>query len=104
MPPRRLEYLPAAEDDLSGLFIYTANNWGFEQAFQYSEQLVNTISLLPEFPFQGRDRSDLVPGLRSLAVAHYLVFYRVFDDMVQIRRVLHEREDIWTMLPEADEM
>ena len=104
MPLRRLEYLPAAEGDLNDLFRYTAINWGFEQAFRYSDDLIDAISLLAEFPLRGRDRSDLAPKLRSLVVAQHIVLYRVFEDMVQIRRVLHEREDISEPLLEADEL
>jgi toxin ParE1/3/4 len=90
----RLDYAPLAEKDLDLIFEYTVETWGQEQAIRYSEDLIDAISLLAEFPYTGRDRSGWVEGLRSLVVAQYLVLYRVLEDDVRILRVLHEREDI----------
>lgn len=40
-----------------------------------------------------RARDEILPGLRSVVVHPYTVFYRVRDDTVEIVRVLHERRD-----------
>jgi toxin ParE1/3/4 len=41
-----------------------------------------------------RARDEIVPGLRSVLVHPYTVFYRLNDGAVEIVRILHERRDI----------
>ena len=45
-------------------------------------------------PFQGRARDDLSPGLRSVLVGDYLLFYRVSEAAVEFARILHGRRDL----------
>jgi toxin ParE1/3/4 len=56
----------------------------FRQRFQ---QLL-TIPLL------GRDRSDLLKGLRSIVVGDYVVFYVPTDDAIEISRIIHGSRNI----------
>jgi len=49
---------------------------------------------LSRFPFIGRERESLAPGLRSLAAWPHVIFYSVGDDCVTIVRVLDGRRDI----------
>ncbi|TQF31720.1 type II toxin-antitoxin system RelE/ParE family toxin [Bradyrhizobium sp. UNPA324] len=46
------------------------------------------------FPNAGRARDEIRSGLRSLAVAPQVVFYRLKDDRAEIVRVLDGRQDI----------
>lgn len=41
----------------------------------------------------GRARDELQPGLRSVVVSYYVVFFVVTDDEVQIRRIVHGSRD-----------
>ena len=45
--------------------------------------------VLGQYPKMGRDRSDIVPGVRSFPVGNYLIFYREISQGVEIIRVLH---------------
>jgi toxin ParE1/3/4 len=45
-----------------------------------------------------RARDAILPGLRTVAAAPYVVFYRVSDNAVQIIRVLDGRRDIDAIL------
>jgi len=49
---------------------------------------------LARFPFLGRDRSSLVPGLRCLIVGLYLVFYTIGTERITIVRVIDARMDV----------
>ena len=49
---------------------------------------------LSRFPFIGRERSSLAPGLRSLAAWPYVIFYAIGNDRIIIVRVLDGRRDI----------
>jgi toxin ParE1/3/4 len=44
---------------------------------------------LDRFPLIGRDRGDLAPGLRSVVVQRYLIFFRPRDSGIEVVRVLH---------------
>ena len=46
------------------------------------------------FPFIGRERSSLAPGLRSAVVGTHLIFYTVQDDSIVVVRVIDGRMDI----------
>ncbi len=49
---------------------------------------------LVRFPFIGRERSWLAPGIRCLVVGLHLVFYIVDSDQITIVRVIDGRMDV----------
>jgi toxin ParE1/3/4 len=49
---------------------------------------------LSDFPFIGRERSSLAPGLRSLVAGNHLIFYVVGRDAITVVRVIDGRMDI----------
>ena len=58
------------------------------------EQFTKTYRALADMPRMGRLRADIAPGLRSVPVGSYILFYREVDDGVQIVRVIHGARDI----------
>jgi toxin ParE1/3/4 len=49
---------------------------------------------LSRFPFIGRERSSLAPGIRSIVAGAYVIFYTIDSDRISIVRVLDGRRDI----------
>jgi toxin ParE1/3/4 len=49
-----------------------------------------------------RARDELAPGLRSVLVHPYAIFYRVEDEIVQIVRVLHGRRNLAAILSDTE--
>jgi toxin ParE1/3/4 len=49
---------------------------------------------LARFPFIGRERSNLAPGLRCLVVGLYLIFYTIESDQITVVRVIDGRMDV----------
>jgi toxin ParE1/3/4 len=49
---------------------------------------------LTRFPFIGRERSNLSPGLRCLVVGLYLMFYTLDTEEITIVRVIDGRMDV----------
>lgn len=84
---------PAADIDLIEIWSYISQR-DFETADRFLERLEASFEQLAEQPFMGRDRRDLFPGLRSLAVGNYIIFYRVDENVVQIARVLNTARDV----------
>ena len=49
---------------------------------------------LARFPFIGRERARLAPGLRCLVAGLQLVFYTIGSDQITIVRVIDGRMDV----------
>jgi toxin ParE1/3/4 len=52
------------------------------------------LGQLAELPFIGRERASLAPGLRSVIVGNYVLFYTVGSGSVTLVRVIDGRMDI----------
>ena len=82
-----------AETDVAEILEYLE-----ERSPQAAELLAKAIddrcSLLSQLPLMGRTREELAPGLRSVVVEPYVLFYRVTATAVEILRILHGSRDI----------
>ena len=83
-----------AEQDLTDIWIYTAEEWNLAQADMYLDELVSGIERLSTHPELGHSREDIRTGFRSLNVSQHIVFYRITNEEVQIIRVLHKSVDV----------
>ena len=88
---------PEVETELDEIWYYTARESG---SVQTANRLIDSITerffLLAGFPYAGRVRNDLRPGLRSFPVGDYVIFYRIAGEDVHILHVVHGRRDIET--------
>jgi toxin ParE1/3/4 len=86
-----------AETDLAEILEYLE-----ERSPQAAERLAKAIddrcSLLSQLPLMGRTREELGPGLRSVVVEQYVLFYRVTATTVEVLRFLHGARDIDTIM------
>ena len=46
----------------------------------------------------GRTREELRPGLRSIVIEQYVLFYRATATAVEVHRILHGARDIDTTM------
>ena len=88
----RVVYTPASLRDLTSIgdFISSDNRKRartFVSELRRACQSLGSDSL--RYPLQQQ-----IPGVRRMPVGNYLVLYRVFDDRVQIVRVIHSARDI----------
>lgn len=49
---------------------------------------------LSEHPQRGVNRPEINPGVRSIALSNYVIFYVVIDETVRIQRIIHGARDI----------
>jgi toxin ParE1/3/4 len=63
-------------------------------AHDFTQRIETNFENLARFPFIGRERSTLVPGLRCLVVGLHLIFYLVEPDQITIVRVIDARMDV----------
>lgn len=90
--------LPEAENDLESIWLYSANNWGVDQAHAYIDGLVDIFQLLSDNPLMCREQSEFTPPVYIHHHAHHLLVFILSDIGIDIVRVLHESMDIDTQL------
>ena len=89
-----------ARDDLLEIWLYTAEEWGAEQADRYLDLIQAGFDRLRENPFLGTDCSSIRSGYRRLTVERHRIFYTVEAKRVEIVRVLHPGMDAGAQLEE----
>jgi toxin ParE1/3/4 len=92
---------PPARAELGHIWTYIARESGsFAAADGVVDAIAERFYLLAQFPYMGRARDDLQPGLRSFPVGQYVIIYTIEDEDVQILHVFHGRQDIEARLGE----
>ncbi len=91
---RKLAKDRAAESDLIGIWVYSFETWSETQADRYLHALEEGIRMLLDCPECGDRRDALRSGYWSKRLEHHVVFYTFTDEVVRIRRVLHEVMDV----------
>ena len=87
-----------ADADLDSIWTYIAAD-NIAAADNLVARIGSVFEMLAHNPMAGRVRIDLTQGLRSFAVANYIIFYFAQSDGVEIIRIMHGRQDI-----DADDM
>ena len=82
-----------AEKDLEDIWIYLAQQDEIGADLQVA-RLLDRFPMLAQFPNMGRQRNELLTGLRSFPVKPYIIFYIILPERVEIVRVLHQSRDI----------
>ena len=82
-----------AKLDLFRIYIYIDER-SPSAAESFIRRIRDNFENLARFPFIGRERSSLAPGLRCLVVGLYLIFYTIDPDEITISRVIDGRMDV----------
>lgn len=85
---------PEAEADIDGIWEYTVETWGIEQANRYAREVWDRIQDLTAGSVVSRAVDEVKPGLRRVAVGRHVVFFRETERAVGVVRVLHGRMDV----------
>lgn len=85
---------PAAQADIDGIWDYTAQRWGEEQAARYLRGLRDVCRELADGTRSGRP-VDIRPGYHRCPSGAHVLYFRTADDgQIVIIRVLHQRMDV----------
>jgi toxin ParE1/3/4 len=90
----RVIYAAAARADLREIVTYFRDAAGDAIAKAIAEKIIEAAESLSTMPTRQRMRNALHPGLRSLSVGNYMIFYRVQERTVSVVRILHGARDI----------
>ncbi|MCB2261637.1 MAG: type II toxin-antitoxin system RelE/ParE family toxin [Candidatus Thiosymbion ectosymbiont of Robbea hypermnestra] len=85
-----------AEADLMDIWIYSAEQWGIDQADRYIEALRHRFSWLSENRGLWKVRPDIAEGIYSYPNQSHIIYFRTLDSGqvgLEILRVLHGRMD-----------
>jgi toxin ParE1/3/4 len=95
MPKKRVEYrlAPAALRDLEGIWLYTLEQWGIEQAHRYVDEVTAAFDKLANNPQHGMPSEAIRKGYRRSGVGRHMIYFRITDYGIAIIRVLHARMD-----------
>jgi len=94
---RKIRIAEAAGDDLEEIWEYVAQS-NPEAASKLIKVITRKFRLLLDRPQIGREEKRLLGTLRSFPVSSYIIFYKPFDDGVEISRVLHAARDLEKIL------
>jgi toxin ParE1/3/4 len=90
---RRIQKCALAEVDLLGIWQYTFECWGADQADGYLDDLDQGIARLADNPEMGVSRESVRAGYSVLFINDHAVYYKVAGTLVRIVRVLHGQMD-----------
>lgn len=86
-----------ARTDLLSIAEYIAQT-NQDEAFLLMERFREKFNLLARFPHLGRERNDILLGLRCLIMSKYLIFYQPGEEAVEIWRVRHSAQSLKDLL------
>jgi toxin ParE1/3/4 len=90
---RQIYRTSAAERDLEEIFAWLLEHHP-TSIDRVAEAIEAKCNLLASQPFMGRTRNDLFPGMRSVVVEWYTLFYEPSDDQILVHRIIHSSRNI----------
>jgi toxin ParE1/3/4 len=82
-----------ARADLLEIWLYIADR-DSRAADKVLDEIERVCRLISTHPRMGRERPDILPGIRSFSVMSWTIFYRIEDRFIDIARVIHGARDI----------
>lgn len=92
-----LRFTTPARRDLNEIWEYIAQD-NPVAAGDFIEKITETCRTIADMPYMGRDRPDLIKGVRAFSVDRYLIIYRILGNGIQIVRVAHAARNISSLL------
>lgn len=93
----KIVYLPLANADILEAVNYIADKLDAPQAAEdLLDELDATVQRIAEFPYAHelyRTTRPMRDEIRKVPVKGFVLYYAVFQDTVEIRRLLHRRRD-----------
>ena len=84
---------PKAKSDLGGIWDYTLEEWGVEQAEKYVRELWAEMQKQSNDHSTSTDIGDVRPGYRKKKSGSHVIFFRLINEGIDVIRILHQRMD-----------
>lgn len=92
-----------AIQDIEQIADYIARQSGLDQADRFLNKLNAKFVKIAQFPNLGRQRDEILPGLRSLTMDNYLILYMAIGQDVEIFRVVSGYRDLSALFTDAND-
>jgi toxin ParE1/3/4 len=92
-----------AIQDIEQIADYIARQSGLAQGDRFLNKLDAKFVKSAQFPNLGRQRDEILPGLRSLPIDNYLILYMAIGQDVEIFRVVSGYRDLSALFTDADD-
>ena len=89
--------------DIEQIADYIARESSLTQAEGFLTRLDAKFSKITQFPSLGRQRDEILPGLRSFPVDQYLILYISANQGVNILRVVSGYRDLSSLFTDLDD-
>lgn len=90
----RYSLTPAARDDLTSIWRYTAKTWSQKQADAYITEITTSFEALISGARLGRPADHIRSGYRSLLIRSHVAYYKIVGTTLVVVRILHQRMDV----------
>ncbi|AFY58658.1 plasmid stabilization system protein [Rivularia sp. PCC 7116] len=99
-----MQYVLAQEatQDLDDILDYFLSH-NIDAGERFIQEFNKKCKYLTQFPNIGRSYANLDPMLRGIPVDGYILFYRVFEDNIEIVRVISGYRDLKSVFTDADD-
>ena len=91
-----------AIQDIEQIADYIARQSGLDIADRFLSKIAK-FAKIAQFPNLGRQRDEILPGLRSLPMDNYLILYMPIGQDVEIFRVVSGYRDLSALFTDADD-
>lgn len=89
----RITRRPLAQADILEIWDFIAED-SLHDADLWIDRLDEKLKLWATQPTLGRQRDELIPGLRSMPFGRYVVFFVAMPEGIDVVRILHSARDI----------
>ncbi|MBS0294829.1 MAG: type II toxin-antitoxin system RelE/ParE family toxin [Proteobacteria bacterium] len=91
---KRIAFSPRARRDLDGVWRYTIEHWGVDQAERYVRSLQVALDAVASGAVAPRSCDEIRAGYFKAAAGSHIAFYRLdVPDRLDVIRILHRRMD-----------
>ena len=99
----KIELSSTARKNLRSILNYSGQRWGATQRARYHAQLRAGFDEIAMYPAIGQIQPEFGDGVRSRKVGTHLIIYRPEADRIVIALILHQRQDIESIVSTQDE-
>jgi toxin ParE1/3/4 len=92
-----------AIQDIEQIADYIVRQSGLAQADRFLNKIDAKFIKIAQFPNLGRQRDEILLGLRSLPMDNYLILYMAMGQDVEIFRVVSGYRDLSALFTDADD-
>jgi plasmid stabilization system protein ParE len=92
-PVKRSRLSKQAAIDFEESLLFTVLTFGHDQAMHYEHLLRDGLERMAAFPEAGAVRKGPWGTVRIMVVQRHILVYRISDDIIEVARILHSRQD-----------